>query len=343
MRVEYTYHDNGNYATMTTINVRTNMFDGLYRKWDEQGFLQVECTYVNGEKHGVERVWHPSSTAIQSKYTFVNNLHHGVARVWYESGQLCLEENYFEGKLHGKQLMWDRQGKLLHSIQYHLGEKNGLVYGVNGKCAGHYVDGKKDGEWYENDGFYFYKYGELLTTDFQQVCYREVVQGSSHIHTFTFENLKLTEEWFRNTILLKRYWSGTGKRDEWSLDGRLIKCVYVCFDETETLLERGSVYEYYESGQLAHTYYFVKRDKVGMEEYYDEKGVRTLTVNHNALQSCRFKEIRSESFPNNNMRCTYTVADCCKKHGWERVWNVSGSYQSQSYYVCGDKVYEQIF
>lgn len=339
MRVEYTFHENGNFDEMVTINQRTNQREGLFRKWYEDGTLKHECTYKNGKMHGVEKGWYPSSE-LSFECTHEHGKMHGPNKVWYISNKLCLQENYFEGKLHGKQLMWGGcSGKLVSSIQYFLGERNGPYY-ERGEYVGHYVDNEKDGVWYEDGEFRFYKYGEVLTTNKHQV---DVQINDGDVKTFTFGTFRLTEVWFKDTILLKRYWTGTGKREKWSMNGRLLRSVYVYFDDTESHLLRGGVYEYFESGQLSHYYHFSTQMKVGVEQYYSTSSELMLSIDNDALPMCRFKEIKNELSNCLQVRSTYSIGDCGKKHGWERVWDRCGSHKSQSYYICGDKVYEQLF
>ncbi len=69
---------------------------------------------------------------------------------WYENGQKKLEQNYKDGKKHGKMTTWYENGQIEYVGNYKDGKEDGkwTYWDENGslKFEGHYKDGKLDGK-----------------------------------------------------------------------------------------------------------------------------------------------------------------------------------------------------
>lgn len=132
------WHDNG--QRKRELTYEAGLRQGVQKSWDENGQLISEATfsddklerfrawmdgklgmennYVNGEKHGVQRVWHQDGETLMVEANFRKGELHGVGRKWDENGNLSFEENYHEGELHGVQKTWDKNGNLTREETY---------------------------------------------------------------------------------------------------------------------------------------------------------------------------------------------------------------------------------
>ena len=72
-------------------------FTGIGFQIDENGQLQVEFSYKNGQ--------------LRHKVNYKDHLRNGLRQGWYQNGQLRVEENYKDGQLiSGSGTCWDEDG-----------------------------------------------------------------------------------------------------------------------------------------------------------------------------------------------------------------------------------------
>ena len=77
-------------------NYRSNMKEGLYKKWFDNGQPEYYATYKNG-------------------------LANGLSAFWYRNGIKESEENWLQGQLHGKVRYWTEQGELQFDLSFDHG------------------------------------------------------------------------------------------------------------------------------------------------------------------------------------------------------------------------------
>jgi len=65
---------------------------------------EVNSYYTNGQK--------------ASEENYVNGKKHGKSRGWHENGQLKLEVLFVDGKEHGKAITWDENGQVQLEVNY---------------------------------------------------------------------------------------------------------------------------------------------------------------------------------------------------------------------------------
>ena len=75
----------------------------------DNGQIRLEGHYVNGQKQGAFRWWHPSGQ-LGSEEMFVDNQKEGLSRMWYANGQIKQEGNFKNGALKGRMKYWAKDG-----------------------------------------------------------------------------------------------------------------------------------------------------------------------------------------------------------------------------------------
>ena len=82
-------------------NYKDDKLDGKWTEWDENGQIDLERNYKDGE------------LVSETKYSY------------YENGQKKWEENYKDGKLDGKCTAWDENGQKESEENYKDGKQDG--------------------------------------------------------------------------------------------------------------------------------------------------------------------------------------------------------------------------
>lgn len=77
----------------------------------DNGQIRLEGHYVNGQKQGAFRWWHPSGQ-LGSEEFFTANIKEGTSRMWYANGQIKQEGNYKNGVLKGRMKYWEKDGSV---------------------------------------------------------------------------------------------------------------------------------------------------------------------------------------------------------------------------------------
>ncbi|SVC41765.1 uncharacterized protein METZ01_LOCUS294619, partial [marine metagenome] len=133
-----------------------NPFTGAIGEFHENGQLETEGNYKDGEKHGLQEDFHKNGK-LKFRGNYKNGKLHGLVEIFYAKGQLKLRENYKNGKHDGLSEQFDRNGNFGTS-NYKNGKLHGLYeeFYKNGQLMerGNYKDGKIDGisEKFYDDG-----------------------------------------------------------------------------------------------------------------------------------------------------------------------------------------------
>jgi antitoxin component YwqK of YwqJK toxin-antitoxin module len=88
----------------------------------EKGKYIVRYYYEDGNKHWEEE--------------YQNGRRHGKYIAWYKNGNKCWEEEYQNGQQHGKDIRWRQNGNKYWESEYQNGQ-------LHGKSLGWYEDGNK--------------------------------------------------------------------------------------------------------------------------------------------------------------------------------------------------------
>jgi antitoxin component YwqK of YwqJK toxin-antitoxin module len=70
------------------------------RRVDEAGNFVEETEMVDGQPHGIRRIWSKARIQI-GMAEFNRGKLHGRCLVWFDDGRLYIESSYFEGRLDG--------------------------------------------------------------------------------------------------------------------------------------------------------------------------------------------------------------------------------------------------
>lgn len=131
-------------------------FHGICRIWYENDQLQCEETYENGDLIGIRQEWYPSGK-LKSKSFYKEGVADGMFLTWHENGTLDAQVTYRNGMIGGVKKVWDAAGRLRSESSYKRGVLDGSCkeWSDNGKliCQSSYVGGQLDGlkiEWYPN-------------------------------------------------------------------------------------------------------------------------------------------------------------------------------------------------
>jgi hypothetical protein len=95
--------------------------DGTYSAFDKRVKENLWCNYRTNVKEGVFREWYEDGT-LESHAHFSNGLRHGLYEYWYPSGQRESTQDYDNGRKHGKCIWWNEDGSVQHERLF----KNGL-------------------------------------------------------------------------------------------------------------------------------------------------------------------------------------------------------------------------
>jgi antitoxin component YwqK of YwqJK toxin-antitoxin module len=99
--------------------------NGPYKKWYENGQLNLECAYKNGKKNGLYKLLR-SDDQPEVKCAYKNGELDGEYKKWNENGQLKLECTYNDGKLDGLYKVWYENGQLKTEYTCKDGYRDGL-------------------------------------------------------------------------------------------------------------------------------------------------------------------------------------------------------------------------
>jgi histidinol-phosphate/aromatic aminotransferase/cobyric acid decarboxylase-like protein len=101
---------------------KSNLEDGWFRRYWENGHLRYEWEYKDGKRaDGISTGWHKNGKLKQT-ITYKNGKKNGLWTKWYENGQKKIEERMKDGKNDGLWTMWTENGKESSERIYKDGE-----------------------------------------------------------------------------------------------------------------------------------------------------------------------------------------------------------------------------
>lgn len=93
-------------------------------KYNQNGSVISQESYLNTKKHGVWTSWYPSGYS-KKKEIYTNGLLHGCQKMWHPNGVLESCFFYVSGKKHGKMRNWNSDGEC---TSFHIYIEGSLVY-----------------------------------------------------------------------------------------------------------------------------------------------------------------------------------------------------------------------
>lgn len=125
------YYDDG--ELQYEYRKKGGVFDGVFRQWEYNETLVLECYFKDGKEHGEYKRWNTRGEMAKKCYYNEGKLE-GEYICWYDN-KIYSQENYKDGKLEGECKAWHDNGQLKR-----------LYHCENGKREGELVSWNKEGE-----------------------------------------------------------------------------------------------------------------------------------------------------------------------------------------------------
>jgi antitoxin component YwqK of YwqJK toxin-antitoxin module len=117
-------------------DVNGDLYTGVYTETYPDGIPKAEISLVNGQRHGVSKIYYENGH-VRDIQSYKNNLMHGKWESFNKEGVRIAEAHYRMGKKDGKWLIWDDNGTLRYDMTYKNREKTGVwyIYDESGKLV----------------------------------------------------------------------------------------------------------------------------------------------------------------------------------------------------------------
>jgi antitoxin component YwqK of YwqJK toxin-antitoxin module len=109
-----------NPITISDIDIETKSY--VVRYWYQNGQLQKEVPYQQGQRHGVEKWWYDGGQPWW-EIPYQQGQIHGVEKGWHDNGWPYVEVQYQQWKKHGVEKRWYENGKLQLEAHWEHGMK----------------------------------------------------------------------------------------------------------------------------------------------------------------------------------------------------------------------------
>jgi len=94
--------------------------EAFYSAFDKHVKEEYQCNYKTNIKEGPYREWYENGQ-IKFVGTLKNGLRYGLCKSWYRNGQIEEESNWLNGQLHGNVKYWSQQGRLQFDLFFEHG------------------------------------------------------------------------------------------------------------------------------------------------------------------------------------------------------------------------------
>ena len=96
----YHIYETNVYQNLDTIvlNTTNERVTGVVYETHENGRLETEASFVNGQQDGLTKIWFESGQ-IRGEGNFKSGKQNGTTKIWYENGQIKTEKTFKEGQL----------------------------------------------------------------------------------------------------------------------------------------------------------------------------------------------------------------------------------------------------
>ncbi len=112
------FHKNGNLFILKYYNEQKKL-EGEFKRWTEDGVLEVQCNMKNGKFHGEYKEWWPNGK-LRLRLYYKEGYADGEYNTWRQDGSIETQKDYKNGELHGHYKEWDKDYELtLHEYYIH--------------------------------------------------------------------------------------------------------------------------------------------------------------------------------------------------------------------------------
>ena len=108
--LKMSYYQNGNIEYES--EYKNGNLHGVTKYWDESENLISEATYSNGKLHGLWTSYF-SGGSVKSKINYYYGQKHGNEELFYDNGQLQSLTEYKEGEVVFEKIRWTKIGDLI--------------------------------------------------------------------------------------------------------------------------------------------------------------------------------------------------------------------------------------
>lgn len=95
---------------------KTTIEDYLER-YENTRELKITGTLKNGVRDGLWTAWHENGN-VESEVVYIDGDRHGIMSTWYEDGKLRYTGAYANNEKIGEWIYYDKSGKELKRVQY---------------------------------------------------------------------------------------------------------------------------------------------------------------------------------------------------------------------------------
>lgn len=132
---------------------RNDVRHGPVKRWREDGTLQLEGGFYEGQRDGLRREYDETGRRLRES-RYVDGRREGTFRQWYPSGTLREEASYRADRYHGRRRVWNEAGVLVQDETYRRGVRHGLWSDFDPETGtprtwGSFDDGERSGLWRE--------------------------------------------------------------------------------------------------------------------------------------------------------------------------------------------------
>ena len=140
-------------AVRGTIWWRNDVRHGPVKRWRDDGTLQLEGRFHEGQRDGLRREYGETGLLLRES-RYIDGRREGPFRAWHPSGVLREEASYRADRYHGRRRVWNDEGVLVQDETYRSGARHGLWSDFDPLTGtphtwGSFEDGERSGLWRE--------------------------------------------------------------------------------------------------------------------------------------------------------------------------------------------------
>ena len=99
-------------------NFKDGKYDGVWRRWSDNGQLELEINWKDDKTDGVRRSWHENGQ-LKFEENHKEWKLEGLNRYWHENGQLKYEVNWKDGKITDDKVVYYNEDGAIYKTKYY--------------------------------------------------------------------------------------------------------------------------------------------------------------------------------------------------------------------------------
>lgn len=106
-----------NQETPTTKKQVQTTIEDYVERYQGSNELKITGTLKNGVRDGLWTAWHENGN-VESEVVYIDGDRHGIMSTWYEDGKLRYKGAYANNEKIGEWIYYDKSGKEIKRVQY---------------------------------------------------------------------------------------------------------------------------------------------------------------------------------------------------------------------------------